>query len=65
MLYWESAEALHYYANSSKHVDLMKWYMERSKATGYHIGVMHEMYDVPASHWETIYLNMRPFGLGE
>jgi len=55
---------LHHYANSGKHVDIAKWYLAKAKGDKYHIGIMHEVYDVPAGHWETIYLNMRPFGFG-
>ena len=65
LLYWESFEALHHFANSSHHTSLTKWYNEKSKGKDYHIGVMHETYDVPAHHWETIYVNMKPFGLGK
>jgi hypothetical protein len=29
-----------------------------------HIGIMHETYAVPKGHWETVYLNFTPFGMG-
>ncbi|EXJ91412.1 hypothetical protein A1O1_04524, partial [Capronia coronata CBS 617.96] len=64
LLYWETPEALHHFASSSMHPKLVQEYQARAKDTGYHLGVMHEVYDVPARHWETIYVNMRPFAMG-
>lgn len=65
LLYWDNHDALHHYANNGKHYQAMKWYNTRAKSKGFHIGVMHEVYDVPRQHWETIYVNMKPFGLGK
>jgi hypothetical protein len=63
-LYWKSAADLHSFANSGKHAAIMRWYNDKAKAPKFHIGVAHEVYEVPAGNWETIYVNMRPFGLG-
>ncbi|EXJ93248.1 hypothetical protein A1O3_01805 [Capronia epimyces CBS 606.96] len=64
LLYWETPEALHHFAISSMHPKLVQEYQRQASASGYHVGIMHEVYDVPARHWETIYLNMRPFAMG-
>jgi heme-degrading monooxygenase HmoA len=66
LIYWESLEALHHWANSESHSNAMRMYQTKSqKNSNYPLAVMHETYDVPAGHWETIYLNFRPFGLGK
>ena len=41
----------------------MKWWSRTHKQWP-HIGICHETYNVPAKHYETIYDNFEPFGMG-
>lgn len=30
-----------------------------------HIGIMHEVFAAPKGHWESCFVNMKPFGMGK
>lgn len=61
--YWKTLEGLHKFAHASAHMKGQLWW-ERGASEDYpHIGIMHEVYDVPAGNWENIYQNFRPFGV--
>jgi hypothetical protein len=62
--YWKSVEHLEAFAQSDVHrVGLEMFNKGRKKNP--HCGLLHEMYAVPKGHWETIYANFKPFGLGK
>ena len=64
--YWKSAEHLQAYAHAADKVHLPAWQAFNSAVgSSGDVGIWHETYVVPASHMESIYLNMPPFGLGQ
>ena len=62
--YWRSMEDLHAFNQSKYHAEGLKWWAENHKRCP-HIGIFHETFEAPPHHWETIYENMHPFGMGE
>ena len=61
--YWKDIEHLRAFAAGDAHRAGMDWW---NAFKGHpDIGIMHEVYSAPKFHWETIYHNFRPFGLGE
>ena len=62
--YWKSIEHLHAFAHSPSHREGWAWWDEYRKHSS-DIGIYHETYLSPAGHWETIYENCQPLGLGE
>ncbi|KAG8528687.1 uncharacterized protein KY384_006374 [Bacidia gigantensis] len=62
--YWKSLDHLRDFAAHSVHAEGRKWW-ERTRQQWPHIGIFHETYVVPPGHWETIYENMWPFGMGQ
>ncbi len=64
--YWESKEALFAYASAPDQEHRPAWtaYNRRVRKSGPHVGVWHETYAVPAGRYETVYVNMPPYGLG-
>ena len=63
LLYFKSKADVHRYAESPLHRKAWEWYNGFARSHG-HIGVMHELYEVPAGNWESVYVNMEPNGLG-
>ncbi|KAF2270163.1 hypothetical protein CC78DRAFT_528656 [Lojkania enalia] len=61
--YWSSLDGLHRFANEGVHREAWKWWEAGASERYQHTGLMHELYEVPAGHWENIYLNFRPFGI--
>lgn len=64
--YWRSADDLVRYANdrSRTHRPTARRFFQKifkSRA----LGVWHELYVVPRGHYETLYINMPRFGLGQ
>lgn len=62
--YWRSAGHLHAFARGAAHRKGWDWF-QRSTKQHPHLGIMHELYSVPAGHWENTYLNFNPFCMGE
>lgn len=62
--YWKNLASLHDFALSPTHRAGWDWWNRTIKDNG-HIGIMHEVYAVPKGHWENIYVNFRPFGMGQ
>ena len=62
--YWENVESLHAFAQGPAHRAGWDWWNRTEKQLA-HIGIMHDVYAAPKGHWENIYLNFRPFGMGE
>jgi hypothetical protein len=63
--YWKTLEGLHKFAHGDVHMKGQLWW-ERGAMEAYkHIGIMHEVYEVPAGNWENVFHNFRPFGICE
>jgi hypothetical protein len=64
--YWRSIEDLQAYAKNRDRAHLPAW-AAFNKAVGKSgdVGVWHETYRIRAGDYETIYVNMPPFGLGK
>lgn len=61
--YWRSLEDVHNYANSPLHKEVVKWWDSTIKEHS-HIGFMHEVFEADKGHWENVYINFQPTGLG-
>ncbi|NLU75029.1 DUF4188 domain-containing protein [Streptomyces sp. HNM0575] len=63
--YWESHEALFAYASAAGKEHRPAWaaYNRRARNGGSDVGIWHETYAVPAGRYETLYVNMPPYGL--
>ncbi|KAF1963032.1 hypothetical protein CC80DRAFT_487452 [Byssothecium circinans] len=62
--YWKSLDHLYRFANGAVHQKGFKLFTKLQK-THPHLGLMHELYVAPKGHWETIYVNYKPFALGQ
>lgn len=63
--YWTDIDHLLAFAHGPAHRKGWDLFNKLTKEGGNHIGVMHELYQVPKKHWETVYHNFEPFGFGE
>ncbi|MCJ1404580.1 hypothetical protein MMC11_007806 [Xylographa trunciseda] len=64
LTYWKNLDHLQAFARGDAHHAGWDWYNSVAKKYPY-IGIGHEMYSVPKGHWENIYCNLRPFGMGQ
>lgn len=63
--YWSSLDKLLSYAADRGAAHYPAWAaFNRSIGTGGDVGIWHETYSVPRGNFESIYVNMPPFGLG-
>ncbi|WP_046226372.1 DUF4188 domain-containing protein [Paenibacillus dauci] len=63
--YWRSYEQLEHYARGGAN-HLKAWQdFNRKASVGEAVGIYHETYTVEAGAYESIYVNMPPFGLGK
>ncbi|MDP8999619.1 MAG: DUF4188 domain-containing protein [Myxococcota bacterium] len=64
--YWQSMDHLMGYAKSRTAAHLPAWRsFNRHVGTNGDVGIWHETYRVRAGDYESIYVNMMPFGLGK
>jgi len=64
--YWRSVERLNAYAKSREGAHLPAWAaFNRAIGRSGDVGVWHETYRIQEGNYETIYVNMPPFGLGK
>jgi hypothetical protein len=65
--YWRSFDDLERYARSEEHGHWPAWraFNRRMKGAAGAVGVWHETYLVQAGAYETLYLDMPPFGFGK
>jgi Domain of unknown function (DUF4188) len=64
--YWRSIEQLNAYAKNRDRAHLPAWAaFNRAIGKSGDVGVWHETYRIQAGNYETIYVNMPPFGLGK
>ncbi len=63
--YWRSFELLEAYAKNGSAAHLPAW-QAFNKAVGSNgdVGIWHETYVIKPGHYENIYSNMPPYGLG-
>jgi hypothetical protein len=61
--YWKTLEGLHKFAHGSVHMQGQLWWEKGAMETYKHLGVMHEVYEVPAGNWENVFHSFRPFGI--
>jgi hypothetical protein len=63
--YWRSFEHLDAYSRNRDAEHLPAWVaFNKRVGTGGDVGIWHETYHVTPGHYENIYVNMPPFGLG-
>lgn len=55
---------LHEFARGPAHQEGWRWFEKMTK-THAHLSFMHEVYAMPKGHWENVYRNFTPFGMGE
>lgn len=64
--YWRSVDQLNAYAKSRNNEHLPAWTaFNRAIGKSGDVGVWHETYRVHEGDYETVYVNMPPFGLGK
>jgi hypothetical protein len=64
--YWRSMEQLLAYATNKEAEHLPAWKaFNRSIGSNGTVGIWHETYAISAGNYESIYVNMPPFGLGK
>lgn len=61
--YWKSVAHVHEYALGHKHRAALRWYIEQGEKIK-HVGIFHEVYQVPKGGWEAVYVNWQPVLLG-
>jgi hypothetical protein len=61
--YWRSMAHLHEFARGPAHQAGWQWFEKMTK-TNPHLSFMHEVYAMPKGHWENVYRNFTPFGMG-
>lgn len=64
--YWRSAEHLHAYAHARDHAHLPAWraFNQAARRHPGAVGIWHETYLIQPGAYETLYVDMPPFGLG-
>jgi hypothetical protein len=61
--YWRDLEAVHAFAHSPLHREAWDYWNRTIKSHAF-LGVHHEVYEADAKHWENVYANFQPTGLG-
>ena len=61
--YWRSLADVQAYAHGPKHREAWRWWEKTIKQHDA-IGIMHEVYEADKGHWESVYMNFQPTGLG-
>jgi GH15 family glucan-1,4-alpha-glucosidase len=63
--YWRSMDQLMAYATSKQATHLPAWKaFNQSVGTDGSVGIWHETFSIAAGGYESVYVNMPPFGLG-
>jgi hypothetical protein len=63
VMYFKTSEGLHKYAHGPLHREGWNWW-NKTEAQHAHLGIWHEIFVAPKGHWESIYINSQPLGLG-
>ncbi|KAF6220418.1 hypothetical protein HO133_002850 [Letharia lupina] len=62
--YWKDVESLRAFAQGpAQRAGWDCW--NRTMKSHPHIGIMHEVFAAPRGHWESICVNMEPFGMDQ
>lgn len=61
--YWRDIESLHTFAHGPLHRQAWLWWEKTIKLHDF-IGINHEIYEAEPGHWENMYANFQPTGLG-
>jgi hypothetical protein len=64
IFYLRDYESLHRFAHDQLHMDGVNWWTKIVKDHT-HLAIYHETYVVPKGHWENIYINSKPTGMGD
>lgn len=64
VFYLRDYDALHRFAYGEVHMAGVK-YWNRIVGGAPHLAIYHETYVVPRGHWEAVYINSKPTGLGD
>ncbi|GLI79291.1 hypothetical protein PoHVEF18_007621 [Penicillium ochrochloron] len=64
IFYLRDYESLHRFAYGDLHMNGVRYWHKISRESP-HISIYHETYVVPRGHWEAIYINSKPTGLGD
>ncbi|KAJ0422226.1 hypothetical protein BJY00DRAFT_322697 [Aspergillus carlsbadensis] len=64
VFYLRDYESLHRFAHDKLHMDGVNWWTKIVKDHP-HLAIHHETYVVPKGHWENIYVNSKPTGMGD
>jgi hypothetical protein len=62
--YFKTIEDLHNFAHGEMHRDAWNWWNKNAGRLP-HIGLYHEVYDVPKHSWEAVYLHCPPLGIAQ
>ncbi|APT44724.1 DUF4188 domain-containing protein [Bacillus safensis] len=62
--YWKSTDDLLAYAKMEKHLAAWKEFNQRTRNNDA-VGIYHETYQIQAGSYESIYVNMPSYGLGQ
>ncbi|ROV93458.1 hypothetical protein VPNG_09625 [Cytospora leucostoma] len=63
--YWRSLEELEAFAREPIHIKALKFLFAVGMGPkGHELGVIHEVMVCPPGHWEAVYSNINPWGLG-
>ncbi|KAK7739639.1 hypothetical protein SLS53_005606 [Cytospora paraplurivora] len=63
--YWRSLEELEAFAREPIHIKALKFLFSVGMGPkGHELGVIHEVMVCPPGHWEAVYSNINPWGLG-
>ncbi|KAB3542557.1 DUF4188 domain-containing protein [Bacillus safensis] len=62
--YWKSTDDLLAYAKMEKHLAAWKEFNQRAR-NNESVGIFHETYQIQAGSYESIYVNMPSYGLGQ
>lgn len=63
VLYFRSADRVHDYAQGPLHREAWNWWNKEIVKKYNHLSIYHELFHVPAGHWESIYVNNPAIGL--
>lgn len=63
--YWKTLEGLHRFAHAGVYMKGQLWWENTAMKEFPHIGISHEVYEVPAGNWENVYMNFRPFAISK